>query len=314
VHTALEAVDDRTPLALAAGLEYADAAGAGHFAEHKAALAAAERALVRYRALGDRRGIAHAQHLVAASLVILERPAEAEPLLREALETARTLGDGRLAATVLRIFGHARTERGDFAGARASLTEALGLAKAVGAEFLAASIAASIASNEYDAGKPEMALSITIGVLESYRALNSSTVTIGIVTTFADMAKYLIALGRYDEARVYAKEALALASGLRYIVLVAITLQQLAAVALLKPPVDDQPTSSKYAAIARLFGFVDARFTELSVPEKYGLTEEYAHALALLRAAIGMDESTQLIAAGALMTENEAMEQARAIH
>jgi predicted ATPase/transcriptional regulator with XRE-family HTH domain len=89
VRTALELVDELTPPHVVARLEHADAHGASMFGERKVSLAAAERALVRYRALGDALGIAWAQHLAGGSLVCLGRFTEGEALLREALAGAR---------------------------------------------------------------------------------------------------------------------------------------------------------------------------------------------------------------------------------
>src|SRR5450432_3236983 len=53
VRAALESVDENTPPDLVARLEHAEADGAQQFGERKTSLAAAERALVRYRELGD---------------------------------------------------------------------------------------------------------------------------------------------------------------------------------------------------------------------------------------------------------------------
>ena len=55
-------------LDLVARLEHAEADGANEFGERKVALAAAERALARYRELGDILGIAQAQCLAGGSL------------------------------------------------------------------------------------------------------------------------------------------------------------------------------------------------------------------------------------------------------
>lgn len=79
-------VHGSTPLRLIARLEHGEAEGARRFGEFKAALAAAERALLRYREVGDGLEIARTQSPAGVSLVILGRAAEAAPSLREALE------------------------------------------------------------------------------------------------------------------------------------------------------------------------------------------------------------------------------------
>jgi predicted ATPase/DNA-binding XRE family transcriptional regulator len=312
VRAALELVDERTPPDLVAQLEHADADGAQKFGERKASLAAAERALVRYRELGDVLGIAHAQLLAGRSLVPLGRSADAESLLQEALEVARTLGNRRLTANVLQVIGWTRSAVGDFAGARANLSEALGLAKALGAEFLAVSVAASLAENEFYAGDTETALRLTVDVLATHRALNSSPTVPGIAAALANMATYLISLGRFEEARESANEALELARGLQLAALVTLSLRHVALATMLRPQVEGRRMSAEHAGAARLFGFLDAHLTTVA-PEEYSLQQEYDRALAVLRGAIGPDDLTHLMAAGATMTEDEAIDQAHAI-
>ena len=311
VRLAAELVDEQTPPALKAQLFLAEAQLVGQFAENKTALAAAERALLGYRELNYDFGIAQAQSLAAHSLVVLGRPAEAMPLLQQALMTARSLNNRRFAAHTLRIMGNARARMGEFVAARTCFREALALAKVVGAEFLEASIVACLASNEYDAGDFETALSLIVDALATYRALSSSPLP-GLATTLEGVGKYSVALGRYDEALPYAREAIEVARALRYAALVAISLQQLAVIALLRPW-RGRPTFAEFAASAQLFGFVDARLIALGVPEEYGLPHERDHALALLREAIGVEEVTHLTAAGATMTEDEAIAQAQAL-
>jgi predicted ATPase/DNA-binding XRE family transcriptional regulator len=313
VRAALDAIDELTPPALVARLEHADADGAQQFGERKLALAAAERALVRYRELDDALGSAQVKSLAGGSLVLLGRAAEAEPLLREALEAARALGDRRLAANVLQVAGWARSAAGDFAGARVCLTEALELARALGAEFLAASVAASLAENEFDAGDSEAALRLSVDVLATLRALNSSPTAPGMAATLTNMATYLVASGRYDEARTHANEALELARGLRLVALVSLSLRHLVLVGVLEPPPQGRHSTARRAAAARLFGFLGARLGTVA-PEEYGLQHEYERAQELVRDVIGGRELESLMANGAAMTEDEAIDQARAMH
>jgi predicted ATPase/transcriptional regulator with XRE-family HTH domain len=304
VRLALELLAERTPPDVVARLEHADASGAEQFGERKVSLAAAERALVRYRALGDTLGSARAQILVGAALVGLGRPAEAEPPLREALEAARSLGNHRLEVDVLQKIGWARSGVGDFAGSRAQLSEALELAKVVGAESFLTPLALNLALNEFNAGAPEAALRLTVDLLAT-RALDSRNMTNALV----NMAAYLIELGRYDEARERASEGLEVARGRRDDVYVAIALHHLALIAM-KPQVEGARTSAEYAGTVRLLGFVGARRDTLGI-EAIGL--EYDRALAVLRDAIGADELARLMATGATMTEDEAIAQAQAL-
>jgi non-specific serine/threonine protein kinase len=312
VGAALESIDESTPPDLVARLEHAEADGAQQFGERRVSLAAAERALACYRELGDALGSAQTQTLAGGSLVLLGRTTEAEPLLRSALETAGTLGNRRLTADVLRMMGWSRSAVGDFAGARAHLTEALGLAKVLSDELFVASIAASLADNEFVAGDPEAALQLTVDVLATLRALDSLSAAPGMAATLTNMATYLVALDRYEDARVYAIEALELSRGLRLGGLASLSLRILALVAVLKPHVEVRPTSAEYAGAARLFGYLGARLRMVE-PENYGLQQECYRALTVLRDAIGAEDLTHLKTAGATMTEGEAIDQALAI-
>ena len=312
VRLAAELVDEQTPPPLEAQLFLAEAELVGQFAEPKTALAAAERALLRYRELNDEFGIAQAQSLAAHWLGVLGRPRDAVPLLQEALEIARSLNKRRFVAETLRYIADALSFMADFAAARTCYSEALALAEMLGAESLAASIVASLASNEYDAGNLETALMLITDALAKYRALGSSALR-GLTTALGDSAKYLIALGRYGHARPLAEETVEVAHGLRHLVFETISLQQLAVIALQARASTGRPASTDYAAIARLFGYVEAQFLALGIPDVFGLPSERDRALAALRKLIGADELAHLRAAGATMTEDEAIAQAHAL-
>jgi tetratricopeptide (TPR) repeat protein len=245
-------------------------------------------------------------------LSVLGKLAEAQPLLRQALETARAIGDRRLTATVLFQLGFAGTSVGDFAGARAQLAEALRLAKVLGAGVLEASIGFAVAQNEYLAGDPAAALRLIDDVLANYDSLNSAGTVPSIAWGLADKATYLIALGGYAEARVHAKEALERARGLQLLFVIVRSLQHLGVVAVLEPRVDVQLSAAEYAVTARLFGFVEARLTSLGALEDLE-HRHYQDALTVLRDALGASEITRLMASGATMAEDEAIEQAHAL-
>ena len=311
VRAALDLIDISTPNDLIARLEHANSEGAARFVEYKLSLSAAERALERYRALNDSLGVAQMQHLAAQSLVILGKPREAEPSLQEALALARSLGNRRLTAMVLRRLGDARSLSGNFAEARAFLTEAIGLAKACGAELLAALATASLSSNEYDAGDTELALQFMVDVLATYRILNCSAARVDLVSSgLSSIAMYLVVLGRYDEAQLHAFEARDLARSIRFEAGVAFSLRFLVVADILRSK--GQRTLAGYVNIAELCGYIDHCFSVLGIPNEYGLANEYADILTILRSAIGSEKLALAMAAGATMTEDEAIERAQA--
>ena len=120
-------------------------------------------------------GVAETQSLAAPSLAILGRPSEAEPLLEEALETARTLGDRRLLAHVQSTMGLARSLAGAFDSAHGYLTEALRLAKILGADVLAVSQRQALPPTNSTPANPKTSYQHNLDALAIYRALNSPT-------------------------------------------------------------------------------------------------------------------------------------------
>lgn len=275
-------------------------------------LAAAQRALVQYRQLNKAGEIAAAQIHVGAMLVVLERSAEAEPLLHEAFDVATTLGDRRLAAASLLHLGIARTYDRDFAGARATLAEALRLAKLLDAGLLVASVGLALAENENLAGDSEAALRLIDDVLADYRSLNAPATLPSIAYALADKAAYLVALGRHDDARVHVNEALELARDFQLLSVMVRSLRSLAVAALIRPQTRGRGENAGYTSAARVLGFVEARFATMGTPEHVEY-EHYHSALAVLRDAIGGDEVARLMANGATMTEDEAIAQAQAL-
>jgi tetratricopeptide (TPR) repeat protein len=309
VAKALELVDERTPPSLMADLELAGAAMASAFSESSPCLAAAERALSRYRSLGDEFGAARAARFAGHRLLIFERVAEGEALLSESLPTARRLRKPRLTAGLLYALSVASSRSNDFARARAYVAEALEITTAVGASRQAAQLLACLASIEYDAGDIEAAIRLTGDALEAERRLPRTTPSIAMTVT--QMANFLVRTGRYDEAREHAAEALELAIDFRFSASVGLALQILAVQAVAGGRITQSKTLGSYAA--KLCGFAEDQMAAFAIPKIYGLTDDYDRALDVLRDALGPEEVARLMAAGAALTEDEAIEEARAL-
>ena len=313
VRDALKLVDEGTPLRLIAQLEHSEAEGARRSGDFTAALDAAERALSRFRELADAPQVAATQSLVGAMLAVLGRPGEAEPLQRGALEMADAIGDMRLRAVCLQRLGLAVAWLGDLAASRAYLTEALGLAKILGATILGTGVGTSLAVNAYLSGDPETALRLVGDVLADWRSLNVPGTAPNIVNTLTDKATYLIALGRYDEARADASEALELARSFQLAFMTFRSLQHLAVAALLRHHAEGAANAVDHAGAARIFGFVEARLTALGGGLDDLDREYYENARAMLREALGVDKLARIMAVGATMTEDEAIARAHTL-
>jgi predicted ATPase/DNA-binding CsgD family transcriptional regulator len=310
VRVALELVDNATPAALIAKLEYAEAAFASILGQPTAALAAAERAEARFRVLGDSVGVAFARRVAGFSLVRLNRVAEGEALLEEALEAARALGNQRLAGYVLSGMGAIPAVRADLERARALFVKEVEAWKAVGFEDSVVNAASNFAEIEFQCGDAEAALQHTREALAARRTSGGPD---QVVHNLQNMAAYLVALSRFDEARIHAREALDIAFELRLDVLGMCALHRLAAVAALRPPDDAQSAAADRGRAALLFGFVDANFRRLDLSREYTEQQEFDRARTALSAELGTHELERLMAVGATLTEARAIEEAVAI-
>jgi tetratricopeptide (TPR) repeat protein len=129
--------------------------------------------------------------------------------------------------------------------------------------------------------------------------------------TVTQMANFLVRTGRYDEAREHAAEALELAVDFRFSASVGLALQILAVQAVAGGRITQSKTLGSYAA--KLCGFAEDQMAAFAIPKIYGLTDDYDRALDVLRDALGPEEVARLMAAGAALTEDEAIEEARAL-
>lgn len=182
---------------------------------------------------------------------------------------------------------------GDPDGARARFSEALTLAKAMAAERVAGVIAASLAELEYRGGDAQAALRLATEALDLGRELFDTTV---VTAAASNMAAYLLALERYDEARIRARQALMLSRDLQAEVIVTFALQHLCAIAALRAN-DDA---------------VDARLAALEALREYTEQLEYDRMLASLR-RFGESELSKLLEEGGSWSEDQAVAEAMLI-
>jgi tetratricopeptide (TPR) repeat protein len=176
---------------------------------------------------------------------------------------------------------------------------------------------ASLAELEFRAGNVEHAFDLAIKCLNLQRAAQSWR---HLLITLANIAAYSVALNRWDRARAYAREALALAQEAQHATALASVLQHLAAVAVLSaapsiPPMMAAPESSSLALAraALLLGYVDGCAVQLGLAREYTEQHEYDRVLAALRAAVPADDLAQHLAHGSMLTPEQAIELALSI-
>ena len=304
---ALTLVDERTPTGALAELTYAAATVAWRLREYEVQLACSETATAHYGVVGDLLGIARSQSLAGHALLYLGRLAEAETRLQEALLIIRQLGHRRLLAYILRCLGMANGLAGDPVGARGHMREALLIYQSLGADLEAANALFDLSEVEFRAGNAVLALQYAKEALVAFGTFDYAR-TAGMLV---NVAVYLFSLARYDEAKERAVEALELALERQLAAIAAWGLQCLAAIATLRPDSCADRQALTHAKAARVFGFVNARL--LALGSANCVEPEYDQALAVLRDALGTDRATALLAAGATMTEEQAVEAALSI-
>ncbi|HEX3671593.1 MAG TPA: helix-turn-helix domain-containing protein [Candidatus Cybelea sp.] len=310
---ARQLVDAETPLEVQAALDYASAITAWSVRDHNAHLSYSERAVAQYRALGDELGTARAQSILAHALTSLGRPAEALPLLQEALAAARSTGTSRLIAYVVRGLGwNSCINGGDIVAARAYYSEAVDIYESLGANLNAAFTLNDLSECEAVAGNVELALTYASKAVSTLQTFDEMPL---VAQALDNIALYLILLDRFDEAERCAREALALAleyhreSG-HLNVLAAQALQHLAATAALRDGSRADPASTSVRA-ARILGFVDARLSAMGATRLNNQERrEYDRVLAALQTVLGAAGLTIGLAEGAAMSESEAIAQA----
>jgi len=309
VQIARELADAQTLGPVVGALELAEAKLAGSLLQHKVSREAGERALARYRELGDPLRVAYAQRSVGQSLVFLGKIEEGETLLTQAVARGRALGAQRHTGSALQGLALGRHFVGDVAGAQTLYAEALALFRAIGAERAAGHVRVSLAEIAFQGGDATEALRLAGEALASHRALNDA---ISVAHAAGNMTAYLITLERYDEARLCGREALAAARGTQYEVKLAFVLQHLAATAALRRN-DAEHKQDDWLRAARVLGYVDARREALEAFREYTERQEYDKMLAALRDALGDDRLAKLMQEGSTWSEDQAVAEAMLI-
>ena len=306
VRVAAQTVDAGTDAAITANLDYAEAALDGALNRHKASYDAAERALERFRRLGDTRGEVLAQTRAGFALLFLGRVAEGEAGLQAALAGAEGLKLQKWTAAVLAYLALVPL----FAGS--SLPRGYKISRRWQPHAQAATIATprklrlTLPRRSLRSGDAEAALRLSAEALDAYRFQRDSA---RIANCLLNMVAYLIALDRYDDARLQARKALTLSRDAQAEISVAVIVQHLATVAGLRPTSGAPSCEDRFRA-ARLLGYADARLAALEVVREYTEQQEHDKLLPALRDAIGEPELTTLMGEGSAWSEDRAVAEA----
>ncbi len=307
IASALELVDDATPPSVLASLTFGEATDAWALREYKRALRNSERAIKLYRFAGDSLGVARAQDIATFTLLALGRFAESEFLAREILAFARKSDNQMLAASAMRALAIVATEEGDVATARSYIADVLHLYDSLGAKADAANTLNELAHTEFRAGNVELALRHATDAFARCGDFDDPSAAMDLRT---EMAKYLVDLARYDEAEQRARETLSFARERHEDVLAAFALLHLAAIVLLRPLGETERAADVRSQAGRILGFSDARIAKMGSVLRVDERPMYDRALIALREAVGADMAARLVAEGAAMPEEQAVEEA----
>ncbi len=259
----------------------------------------ASRARELYDGLGRRGESALATRLMGFYLIRQDENAAALPYLQDALAVFREVGDERWTGRTLSDIATALWLTGEVAQAREMYAQALSAARSFGDDRELRRAAMNMAESEFASGDAEGALkrAFEAGTIGNEK----SHLVAGLIT---NIAAYELFLGKTDDARVHARASLRMARDMQIMAQTFLCLQHLAGVA---------ARDGDYKRSARLLGRVGAFY--VSINAKRELTEQitYDQTLALLREHVPEDELTMLMADGATMTEDQAIEEGLAI-
>jgi predicted ATPase/DNA-binding CsgD family transcriptional regulator len=306
---ASELVDEDTPAIIAARIEYNQAYVAFNGGKWESTVETSRRLVRTFRELGDPLRAAYTQQVAGAALVSLERLDEAELHLMAALETARAHARSPLIGSTLNTLARACFYRGDIEGGRARLGEAMATFESIGADRHVANITGLLAENEFRSGNPERALQLGTQCLAMLRKIGNTYFFAGVLS---NLAAYSIALGRWDEARSRAREALERLVDTQHVQFFPFTLQHFVALAVLSPS-DAGERAARLNNAARLLGFVNARVAELRVPREFTEQQEYDRILDVLDGTELTERHAAIMEEGAAITASAAIELALAL-
>ncbi|HEY2474132.1 MAG TPA: tetratricopeptide repeat protein, partial [Candidatus Cybelea sp.] len=288
------ALDGRAPLAkpLQAMAWEVIAAMRGDLLMPAAAFDATSRALALYEELEDFGGIARALRRRGVAHLRLGNFTQAEMDLQRSLELGKELGDWQGVARTLGSIAVSYEMIGRPQAGRKAMLEALEIAYAEGDERLVGVTLINLAETEFSLGEPERSLRHMEELLASRASRKNARLR---ANAKANLAVYLLALRRREEALATARAAVLDAREAGDAGIVACAIQHLAAML----------SRADARTAAKLLGYVDGVFAAGYRREN---TERYTHTMlsTALHEQLSDDEIDALGHEGAALTELQA--------
>jgi diguanylate cyclase (GGDEF)-like protein len=303
IHVALRAVQASTPRLIVARLEIALANVAMLFSRRSECAEAALRAEALLEGESDSHARAEVKALNGWALRTFGRPDEGAALIREALAIYREIGALRSCGWALYMLANAYWVSGDVDGALPFFAEALDTYVRIGADQSIGVLAGNRAEAEFSVGSVALAMELAERARTALRAAGQEQ---ALAWNLCNMAAYLIAQDRWDEARATAREGLDRARERRMQVKIVWALQHLAAAAALRT----REPSDAHRCAAALLGFADRQLAALGAHRMHTERQEYERLVATLHLVLGEPETAALARRGAEWSEDRAIAEA----
>ncbi len=289
-------VDDRTPPAHAAAVLL----GAGRFRwgslYRPEALRRLERSAAISRQIGDELGVAKANLAIASLYLWTGKPAsEVATMMQGVRETLSRQGHERSSCAALSVLGAIASVQHDFVRAIEHYASAIALARRFEDVRLEVSVLNNLALLEFSRGDNERAIELGREAVVSKRKFGLGE---HLPLELHNLAAYLIAAERMNEARPLAKEALSQLRSRVDAVLLSACLQMWALIG---------ATEGRQLEAARLIGWVDAAYASRDSRRHPGEQRSYERLLALLRTHLAEGEMEALSAEGAGWSREQAV-------
>ncbi len=224
-----------------------------------------------------------------------------ETLLQASIDIFSAGAAPQLHAYALNALGIALFVRGQLNDSRSLFRNALRMFQQLGNERGIGSVAANLAEIEYSYGNVEDAASLAENALAAVNSGREGRLY------RANLAAYLIRLGRYERAAEMARESVLHGGLAREDVDVAFSLQHLAAIVALRPPTSSRRRRKDLITAVQVIGFIDFRLETSNTSRQFTERHEYDALIAALELQIEEERFEQLYREGRSWTEDDAI-------
>ena len=240
-------------------------------------------------------GLARAKLVIADFHMMDSALPEAATMMEGVRETLAAHGKERTLCRALTVLGSIAIYRGDFAQASDNFAAVAALARLLRDDTVEVLVLVNLSLLEFSRG--DIARAIELG-REAIASSRRRRLDERLPLALHNLAAYLVAAERMDEARPVAQEALSLLRSLVDSLMVRVSLQVWAMIGV---------AEGCYTEAARLIGWVDAAYASAGAGRLTGEQQSYERLMTLLRAHFTESELEALAAEGGRWTLEQAV-------